>query len=117
MGGETEHIKIRNIEIHLMQFTTGTHHKSTSEAVIPLNFPGSYDSDFKTHIAIIGDYLVVLLAHEISSNVHHTLYLVDWVRGYVMDVRITPTSSELFFEILNVSCRKDALAIIHISRS
>ena len=90
------------IEIRLMQFTTGTDHKSANKAVIQLDPLEWYDTEFKTHIAIMGDYLVVLLAHYTVSNdfqrtgKYQTRYFVDWVKGHVIRVRTPPTTFESF---------------------
>ncbi len=65
-----------------------------------------YDKEFKTHIAIMGGYLVVLLARYTSLNDIHvtskcqTVYFVDWVKGHVIKVRTPPTKCESFFEFL-----------------
>ena len=99
-----------NIEIRLVQFTNGTNHKSANKAVVQLDPLGYYDTEFKTHIAIMGGYLVVLLAHYTVPNdidrtgKYQTIYFVDWVKGRVIHVRSPPTTSELF-RISNVSCR------------
>lgn len=57
-----------NIEIRLMQFTTGTDHRSANKAVIQLNPFGCYDSKFKTQIAVMGDYLVVILGLYLDKH-------------------------------------------------
>ena len=94
-----------NIEIRLIHFTNGTDHKSANQAVVQLDPLGWYDKEFKTHIAIMGGYLVVLLAYYASRNgIDRTIkyqkgYLVDWVEGQVIHVRTPPTVFESFFEI------------------
>lgn len=92
------------IEIHLVQFTDGTIHKSAKKAVVQLEPLEFYDTEFKTHIAIMGDYLVVLLARYIvpdgivRTGKYQTRYLVNWVKGHVIEVRTPPTKFESFFE-------------------
>jgi hypothetical protein len=99
-----------NIEIRLVQFTNGTNHKSANKAVIQLDPLGYYDTEFKTHIAIMGSYLVVLLAHyTVPNDIDHTgkyqtIYVVDWVKGCVIHVRTPPTTFKSF-PISNVPCR------------
>ncbi|KAF8488513.1 hypothetical protein F5888DRAFT_1809666 [Russula emetica] len=80
-----------NIEIRLVQFTTGTNHKSANKAVVQLDPLEWYDAEFKTHIAIMGGYLVVLLAHYYTASdgsrhdgKYQTVYFVDWVKGHVI---------------------------------
>jgi hypothetical protein len=75
-----------HLEIRLLDFFTGMHHKSATVPVIRLNFEGEYDSSFGTHIEIMGSYLVVLLAHRSHFRGYQTLYLVDWVRGHLIHV-------------------------------
>ena len=95
-----------NIEIRLMQFTNGTNHKSAKKAVVQLDPLGWYDTEFKTHIAIMGSYLVVLLAHYRepepnrihTSGKYQTRYFVNWVKGEVISVRTPPAMFESFFE-------------------
>jgi hypothetical protein len=93
-----------NIEIRLVQFTDGTNHKSANKAVVQLDPLEYYDTEFKTHIAIMGDYLVVLLAHYmdpdgiVRTGKYQTRYLVNWVKGHVIEVRTPPTKFESFFE-------------------
>jgi hypothetical protein len=74
--------------------------------VVQLDPFGWYDEEFKTHIVIMGCYLVVLLAHHTVSEYsntpltgkYQTVYLVDWVRGHVIHVRTPSTTFESFFE-------------------
>jgi hypothetical protein len=80
-------------EIHLMHFTTGTRHKSATIPVIQLEFEGEYNECFSTRIEIMGDYLVVLLAHRTLLGGYETLYLVDWVKGNVKYVRAHPPTT------------------------
>ena len=93
-----------DIEIRLIQFTNGKKHKSANEAVIQLDPLGWYDTEFKTHIAIMGGYLVVLLTHYTSPNgidrtgKYQTVYFVDWVKGHVIHVRTPSTKLDHFFE-------------------
>jgi hypothetical protein len=99
-----------------MQFTTNrAGHKSPHKAVIQLDPPKwlGYDAEFKTHIAIMGDYLVVLTVHytyanNLSRNIYNEprkyqmLYLIDWVEGHVIHVRTHPFAFKYFFRISNV---------------
>lgn len=73
-----------------MHFTKGTRHKSATIPAIQLEFEGKYDKSFGTHIEIMGDYLVVLLAHGFPFHGYQTLYLVDWVHGNVICVSTVP---------------------------
>lgn len=78
-----------NIEIRLIRFTTGTNHKSANKAAVQLDPLGFYDTEFKTHIAIMGGYLVVLLSQDTFSGYnptgkYQTVYFVDWVKGHVI---------------------------------
>ena len=57
-----------DLEIRLLQFINGADHKSANKAVDRLDPLGWYDTEFKTHIAIMGGYLVVLLGHYMSLN-------------------------------------------------
>jgi len=98
---ELQGYKKGNIEIRLVRFTNGTNHKSANKATIQLDPFEFYDTKFKTHIAIMGDYLVVLLAHNTVSGFNctaksQTLYFVDWVKGHVIHVRTPPTTFESF---------------------
>ena len=85
-----------------MQFTTGTNHKSAKKAVVQLDPLEFYDTEFKTHIAIMGGYLVVLCARSTSLNdislasKYQMRYFVDWVKGHVIHVRTPPTTFESF---------------------
>ena len=107
-----------NIEIRLMQFTTGKDHKSANKAVVQLGPFGWYDTEFKTQIVIMGGYLVVLLAHyEFLNDTEHTArlaaratidstprkyqteYFVDWVKGHIIHVRTPPITFETVFEL------------------
>jgi hypothetical protein len=112
-----------NIEILLVQFTNGTDHKSANKSVIQLDPLGWYDKAFKTHIAIMGGHLVVLLAHYTVSNdinrtgKYQTGYFVDWVKGHVIHVRTPPTTFEPFFEYPMFSCRNGRLLKTHTSQS
>ncbi|KAH9986345.1 hypothetical protein BJV74DRAFT_845025, partial [Russula compacta] len=74
------------LEIRPMHFTKGTRHESATIPVIGLEFEGKYDKFFETQIEIMGDYLVVLLAHGFLFHGYQTLYLVDWVGGNVICV-------------------------------
>ena len=96
-----------NIKIRLMQFTTRKDHKSANKAVVQLSPFGLYDTEFKTQIAIMGGYLVVLLGHykfpdddfkhtgKLASRAtidntprkYQTEYFVDWVKGHIIRVR------------------------------
>ena len=112
-----------NIEIRLMQFTTGTDHKSANRAVVQLGPFGRYDSQFKTHIAIMGDYLVVILARYLDGRLvkfppskYQTRYLVNWVKGHVIHVR-TVRLRLIIFRNFNVPCRNSTSLKIHISQS
>ena len=86
-----------------MQFTTGTDHRSASKAVVQLDPLEWYDTEFKTHIAIMGGYLVVLLAHYTFSDSdydkptsqYQTEYFVDWVKGHIIHVRTASTTVPL----------------------
>jgi hypothetical protein len=112
-----------NIEIRLVQFSNGTDHKSANKSVIQLDPLGWYDTEFKTHIAIMGDYLVVLLAHyTVLDDIHRTGkyqtgYFVDWVKGHVIQVRTIPTAFESFFEYPMFSCRNGTLLKTPTSQS
>jgi hypothetical protein len=87
-----------------MQFTNGADHKSANKAAVQLDPFGWYDMKFKTHIVIVGGYLVVLLAHYTYPNdidrtgKYQPGYLVDWVKGHVIHVRTPLATFELFFE-------------------
>jgi hypothetical protein len=91
-----------NIEIRLMEFTKGANHKSARSPVVQLDPLGRYDTKFKTHIAIMGDYLVVLLAHYKDpepnridpTGKYQTVYFVDWVKGHIISVRTPLTAFE-----------------------
>ena len=95
-----------NIEICLLQFSNGTNHKSANKAAVQLDPFGWYDKGFKTHIEIMGGYLVVLLAqyrfasHDrvVPTGRYQTRYFVNWVKGHVIQVRALPTTVESFFE-------------------
>jgi hypothetical protein len=124
-------------EIHLMHFTTGAPHESASAPVVQLEFRGTYNKEFGTHIEIMGDYLVVLLAHSAPSleknlvrrmisigrpekevprrpgRGYQSLYLVDWVKGHVKYVRAPPTEC-IPLQVSNVSCSNNTLAQIPI---
>ena len=74
------------LEIHLNHFTTGKRHESANIPAVQLEFQGKYDRTFGVHIEIMGDYLVILLAHGTSWRKYQTLYLVDWIKGHIIYV-------------------------------
>lgn len=83
----------RLLEIHLAHFTTGTCHESAKVPVMQLDFEGKFDRSFESHMEIMGDYLVVLLAHGSLFRGYQTLYLLDWTRGQLVCVSTRyPTS-------------------------
>jgi hypothetical protein len=83
----------RQLEIHLLQFTTGTCHESAKVPVMQLEFEGKFDRSFEAHLEVMGDYLVVLLAHGSLFRGYQTLYLLDWTRGQLICVStFFPTS-------------------------
>jgi hypothetical protein len=84
----------RHLEIHLMHFTTGTRHESAKAPVMRLEFEGKFDRSFDSHMEIMGDYLVVLLAHGSLFRGYQTLYLLDWTRGQLVCVS-TPSPASL----------------------
>jgi hypothetical protein len=57
---------------------------------VQLEFQGKYDKRFGTHIEIMGNYLVILLAHGTLKHKYQTLYLVDWITGRVIYVSAPP---------------------------
>ncbi|KAI0306810.1 hypothetical protein B0F90DRAFT_1682491 [Multifurca ochricompacta] len=97
------------MEIRLMHFTTGVDHQSTSAPAIQLEFEGKYDMSFRTQMEVLGDNLVVLIAHESSFlRRYQTLYLVDWVRGRVLCSRRAKAGT--YFPVLT-SISKDVLVL------
>jgi hypothetical protein len=60
---------------------------------VQLEFEGRYDRLFGTQIEIMGNYLVILLAHGTSWRKHQTLYLVDWIKGHVIHVSAPPSTT------------------------
>jgi hypothetical protein len=54
-----------SIKIRVMQFTQPSF---TNKEEVQLDFFGRHDGSFKTHIEIMGCYLVVLLAHRAASE-------------------------------------------------
>lgn len=61
--------------------------------MVQLEFKGTYDRLFGTHIEILGNYLVILLAHGTSWRKYQTLYLVDWFKGHVIYVSPPPSTT------------------------
>jgi len=107
-----------NIEIRLVRFTNGTNHKSANKAALRLESLGWFDKEFKTHIAIMGRYLVVLLTHYMGPTdpdgiqrtcKYQTKYFVDWINGHVINVRIPPITFESFFSNFQCSLAEMAL--------
>jgi hypothetical protein len=84
---------VGRLEIHLIHFTTGKRHKSANIPAIQLEFKGKYDTPFGTHIEIMGNYIVILLAHGTSRRKYQTLYLVDWIKGHVIYVSAPPSTT------------------------
>ncbi len=62
-----------SIQIRLMQFTGP---RFANKAVVQLNYFGIRDHLFKTHIEIMGCYLVVLLAHNAACGENRTETIV-----------------------------------------
>jgi hypothetical protein len=61
--------------------------------MMQLGFEGKLDRPFGSHVEVMGNYLVVLLAHESLFRDYQTLCLLDWTRGVVLCVSIpSPTS-------------------------
>jgi hypothetical protein len=85
-------VLVGRLEIHLIHFTTGKCHKSASIPAFQLEFKGKYDSPFGTRIEIMGNYLVILLAHGTYWRKYQTLYLVDWIKGRVIYVSAPQTT-------------------------
>lgn len=81
------------LDIHIIHFTTGKRHKSANIPEVQLEFEGRYDRLFGTHIEIMGNYLVILLAHGTSWRKYQTLYLVDWIEGHVIHVSAPPSTT------------------------
>ena len=77
------------LEIHLINFATGK--RPANVPVVQLEFKGKYDRPFGTHIEIMGNYLVILLAHGTSRSKYQALYLVDWIKGHVISVSAPPS--------------------------
>jgi hypothetical protein len=74
---------------------------SANIPTVQLKFEGSYDRRFGTHIEIMGNYIVILLAHGTSRRKYQTLYLVDWIKGLVIYVSAPPlTTFVCLFEFL-----------------
>ena len=88
------------IEIHFIHFTTGKCHKFANIPAVQLDFKGKYDRTFGTHIEIMGNYLVILLAHGTYWHKYQTLYIVDWIKGYVIYVSAPPSTSLCLLEFL-----------------
>ena len=81
------------LEIHILHFTTGKRHESANISEVQLEFEGKCDRPFRTHIEIMGNYLVILLAHGTSWRKYQTLYLVDWIKGHVIHVSAPPSTT------------------------
>jgi hypothetical protein len=115
----------KNIEIRLVHFTTGKQHKSADKAVVQLDSLEWYDTEFKAHIAIMGGYLVVLVAYISSKGKrnrkrirrYQIIYLVDWKKGDIIHVRTPSTTFESLIEFLIFSCRNGRLLKTHTSLS
>jgi hypothetical protein len=86
-------VLVGRLEIHPIHFTTGKCHKSANIPAVQLEFKGKYDRPFGTHIEIMGNYLVILLAHGTYWRKYQTLYLVDWVKGRVIYVSAPPPTA------------------------
>lgn len=84
---------VGRLEIHLNHFTTGKRHESANLSAVQLDFPGKYDRPFGTHIEIMGNYLIILLAHGTFWRKYQTLYLVDWIEGHVIYVSAPPSTT------------------------
>jgi hypothetical protein len=84
---------VGRLEIHLICFTTGKRHESANIPAVLLEFQGKYDRSFGTHIEIMGNHVVVLLAHRTSLRKYQTLYLVDWIKGHVIYVSAPPSTT------------------------
>lgn len=61
--------------------------------MVQLEFKGDYDRLFGTHIEIMGNCLVILLAHGTFWRRYQTLYLVDWSKGHVVYVSSPPSTT------------------------
>jgi hypothetical protein len=85
-------VPVGHLEIHTIHFTTGKRHKSANTPEVQLEFEGKYDRPFGTHIEIMGNYLVILLAHGTFWRKYQTLYLVDWIKGHVIHVSAPPST-------------------------
>lgn len=88
------------LEIHVLHFTTGKCHESANIPAVQLEFQGKYDEPFGTHIEIMGNYLVVLLAHGTLWRKYQTLYFVDWINGHVLYV--SAPSSTMIVSLLEI---------------
>jgi len=84
-------VPVGRLEIHIIHFTTGKRHKSANIPEVQLELAGKYNRPFGTHIEIMGNYLVILLAHGTSLRNFQTLYLVDWIKGHVIHVSAPPS--------------------------
>jgi hypothetical protein len=88
-------VPVGRLEIHLIHFTTGKRYKSANIPAVQLEFKGKYDRPFGTHIEIMGNYLVILLAHGTYWHKYQTLYLVDWIKGHIIYVSAPPSTTLL----------------------
>lgn len=91
-------VPMGRLEIHIIHFTTGKRHKSANITDIQLEFEGKYDRHFGTHIEIMGNYVVILIAHGTSWRKYQTLYLVDWIKGHV--IHRQRSSANTYFPVL-----------------
>ena len=85
-------VPVGHLKVHTIHFTTGKRHKSANTPEVQLEFEGKYDRPFGTHIEIMGNYLVILLAHGTFLRKYQTLYLVDWLKGHVIHVSPPPST-------------------------
>jgi len=94
---------VGRLEIHIIHFTTGKRHKSANIAEVQLEFEGKYDRPFGTHMEIMGNYLIILLAHGTYWREYQTLYLVDWIKGHVIHVSAPPSTAFVCFLVFLTS--------------